>query len=281
VPWVKSKLESKKQQGDSTENKSFPELEFEKNNYESTFDDFDELAIQFGFVVLFVVALPVAPALAFLNNLLEAYVDSSKLIRFDKRPEPRGAYDIGTWHSIFNVISWIGIVTNIGICVLYTNEIREWAGFSDATLTASSNYTSSAVLTLALIFFGAEHFICLCKFALEYFIPDDPTEVVAHIARQTYLVDLLIRDAQEEEDDSEMLMAGDEEAQRLMGGKTQKEITHVAEVFTMLNDDNESSDLALVNVPRTLVIDDHCRFTRTDAGQPSSQELATTPVVNV
>jgi anoctamin-10/anoctamin-7 len=279
VPWVKGMLESKKQSGDDPENdakKTFPEKEFEKNNYESTFDDYDELAIQFGFVVLFVVALPLAPLLAFLNNLLEAGVDSGKLVRFDKRPEPRGAYDIGTWYSIFNCVSWIAIMTNIAICVLYTNEIRTWAGFSDQSLNGSSAYTTTSVMILALIFFGAEHFLAFVKFAIEYFIPDEPTEVTAHIARQQYLIDLLIRDAVEEEDDSDLLMADDDEA--TAGLISKKEVQHVAELFTMLDDDNESGDTAVVRVPRTLVIDDHCNFkssTRTSGGV---QELATNPV---
>jgi anoctamin-10/anoctamin-7 len=264
VPFVKGLAESKKQSGGDAQNdsrKTFPEKQFERNNYESTFDDYDELAIQFGFVVLFVVALPLAPLLAFLNNLLEAAVDSGKLIRFDKRPEPRGAYDIGTWYSIFNCVSWISIVTNIGICVLYTNEIRGWAGFTEQSLdnVHGSYYDNKAVMILAFIFFGTEHFLCVMKFAVEYFIPDEPTDVTAHLARQQYLVDLLIRDAVEEEDDSDMLMADDDEAVSKLVAK--KAPTHIAELFSMLDNDNESGDTAIIHVPRTLVIDDHCTFT--------------------
>jgi anoctamin-10/anoctamin-7 len=282
VPFAKGLAESKKQSGGDAENdsrKTFPEKQFERNNYESTFDDYDELAIQFGFVVLFVVALPLAPLLAFLNNLLEAAVDSGKLIRFDKRPEPRGAYDIGTWYSIFNCVSWIAIVTNIGICVLYTNEIRKWAGFEDQDLTKSSVYDNKAVMILAFIFFGTEHFLCVAKFAVEYFIPDEPTDVTAHLARQQYLVDLLIRDAVEEEDDSDMLMADDDEnVSKLVARQAP---THIAELFSMLDNDNESGDTAVINVPRTLVIDDHCTFTHSSLRGPSAggtHEMVTNPV---
>jgi len=92
------------------------------------------------------------------------------------------------------------------------------------------------------------------------------------------LVDLLIRDAVEEEDDSDMLMADDDEAtSKLIPRKTP---THIAELFSMLDNDNESGDTAVVHVPRTLVIDDHCTFTHsirapTAAG---SQEMVTNAV---
>jgi hypothetical protein len=90
------------------------------------------------------------------------------------------------------------------------------------------------------------------------------------------LVDLLIRDAQEEEDDSELLMADDEDAGAAAAKKT---IVHVAELFSMLNDDSESGDTAVVNIPKTLHIDDHCAFPKT--ANAGGTELATTPVANV
>jgi len=39
----------------------------------STFDDYDELVIQYGFVILFIVALPVTPLFALGNNFLETW----------------------------------------------------------------------------------------------------------------------------------------------------------------------------------------------------------------
>jgi hypothetical protein len=255
VPWLKGIFASKKEQGDSTEHKTWPEKQFELNKYESVFDDFDELTIQFGFVYLFVVAMPLTPLMAFVNNILEAYVDSSKLLKLNRRPEPRGAYDIGTWHSILNVVSWVGIVTNIGICVLYTNELREWAGFTAQTISTSSTYNPSAVLTLALVFFGAEHVLAILKFAVQYFLPDEPSWVNAHIARQEYLVDILIRDAVEEEDDSELLMADEDEEH-----DKRKTLTHVAEQFGML--DEGQGAYSPWDVSNKLEIDEHLTFSR-------------------
>ena len=55
-----------------------------------------EHVIQFGYVSLFVVAFPLAPLLAFMNNYVELRVDAFKLVRNCCRPDPEGAQDIGT-----------------------------------------------------------------------------------------------------------------------------------------------------------------------------------------
>jgi len=100
--------------------KSDAENEFELSPYESTFDDFDELSknkvvsshkvgwdlsahlfsshtpvIQFGFVSLFIVAVPLAPLFALVSNIVEIRIDALKLVRLTQRPEPVGAADIG------------------------------------------------------------------------------------------------------------------------------------------------------------------------------------------
>eukprot|EP01047_Picozoa_sp_COSAG01_P115948 COSAG01_NODE_44619_length_417_cov_0.877358_1_plen_112_part_01 len=41
--------------------------------------DYNEMAIQIGFMTMFAVALPIGPLLALLNNLLELRIDAGKL----------------------------------------------------------------------------------------------------------------------------------------------------------------------------------------------------------
>jgi anoctamin-10/anoctamin-7 len=55
--------------------------------------------VQFGYVTLFVVAFPLAPLAALVNNVFETRVDSFKLLKLTRRPEPRGAYNIGIYLS--------------------------------------------------------------------------------------------------------------------------------------------------------------------------------------
>ena len=56
--------------------------------------------IQFGYASLFVVAFPLAPLLALINNYFEIRVDSFKLLTNAQRPIPRGAQDMGTLHAV-------------------------------------------------------------------------------------------------------------------------------------------------------------------------------------
>ena len=57
----------------------------------STFDDYAEMIIQFGYVTLFVVSFPLAPALAFVSNFVEMRTDALKILTQMSRPRPEGA----------------------------------------------------------------------------------------------------------------------------------------------------------------------------------------------
>lgn len=77
-----------------------------------TLMDYAELAVQFGYITLFVVSFPLAPLLALANNYVEFRSDAFKLLTQMQRPVPRGAEDIGSWQSVFTTISCIAVVTN-------------------------------------------------------------------------------------------------------------------------------------------------------------------------
>lgn len=80
------------------------------------FDEYLEMVIQFGFITLFVVAFPLGPLFAFLNNILEIRIDAFKVLTQLKRPLPKPAKDIGIWLPILNIISKLGVITNVNTC---------------------------------------------------------------------------------------------------------------------------------------------------------------------
>lgn len=51
--------------------------------------------IQYSFTTIFVAAFPLAPLLAFFNNLFEIRLDAIKMMRLRRRMVPRKANDIG------------------------------------------------------------------------------------------------------------------------------------------------------------------------------------------
>jgi hypothetical protein len=68
--------------------------------------------IQFGFITMFVIAFPLGPLFALINNTLEIRIDAYKFFTHFKRPIPRRAQDIGVWINILSIVSKIGIITN-------------------------------------------------------------------------------------------------------------------------------------------------------------------------
>jgi len=171
--------------------------------YDSTFGDFDEMAVQFGYVTLFVVAFPLTPLFALANNILELFVDAKKLITLTRRPEPRGAGDIGTWSDIFTIIGCVSIFTNVLVAIIGFDEFETETGGS---------------FSMKLwIFLAAEHVIFIIRFAIAYFVPDVPGDVETHLARQTYVVDVLINGKDEEEDITEILILNKQESVRETG----------------------------------------------------------------
>jgi anoctamin-10 len=71
--------------------------------YDGTFDDFLELALQFGVVTMFAGAFPLVGLFALINNLMEIRTDSFKLTCTMRRPTPHAVASIGAWLNIFQV----------------------------------------------------------------------------------------------------------------------------------------------------------------------------------
>ena len=100
------------------------ELESCMYTYESTFDDYLELVVQFGYVMLFAPVFPLAALCAFLNNLIEIRSDAFKLCYVYQRPfgtEPLRVVD--EWTRVLSYLSVAAIATNCGLMALVTGHI--------------------------------------------------------------------------------------------------------------------------------------------------------------
>ncbi|NWV03396.1 ANO8 protein, partial [Ptilonorhynchus violaceus] len=88
------------------------EVESCMRKYEDTFQDYQEMFIQFGYVVLFSAAFPLAAACALLNNVLEIRSDAFKLCSGLQRPFGQRVHDIGQWQKVMEAMGVVAIVVN-------------------------------------------------------------------------------------------------------------------------------------------------------------------------
>uniref|UniRef100_A0A914YAH1 Anoctamin n=1 Tax=Panagrolaimus superbus TaxID=310955 RepID=A0A914YAH1_9BILA len=82
-------------------------------NYEQfLFDEYLEMVLQFGFVTLFVAALPLAPLFALINNILEIRLDAYKMLVTTRKPIPAHGKNIGIWRTILEIMSTLAVLCN-------------------------------------------------------------------------------------------------------------------------------------------------------------------------
>eukprot|EP01035_Chromulina_nebulosa_P022758 gene22758-29465_t len=88
------------------------------NNYADT-------AIQYGYMILFITALPIACFCSVINSYFKIRVLAIRNAKLYQRPIPAGAQDIGTWQTIFNIISVVGVITNAALICFTMNVLDE------------------------------------------------------------------------------------------------------------------------------------------------------------
>ena len=105
------------------------------------FGDYLEMAIQFGYAILFAAAFPLAPMLALANNFVEIRVDAWKVSQQSRRVEPKCAEDIGTWQSILEAMAFLAVLSNC-MLIAFTSfvfKVRIRIAAVSPSLFASNN----------------------------------------------------------------------------------------------------------------------------------------------
>ncbi|XP_010690081.2 anoctamin-like protein At1g73020 [Beta vulgaris subsp. vulgaris] len=126
------------------------------------FDDFLELALQFGMIMMFASAFPLTFAFAVVNNIMEIRTDALKLLVMHKRPVPRAAVTIGAWLNIFQFLIVMSICTNCALLVCLYDAEGKWK-------------LEPGLAAILII----EHILLLIKFGFSRFVPEEPAWVRA------------------------------------------------------------------------------------------------------
>ncbi|CAK9260652.1 unnamed protein product [Sphagnum jensenii] len=185
---MKADQEQKKNEGRKADEHqpSEVEQEFLKPAYEASiagdfedglFDDFLELAVQFGLVTMFAGAYPLVAAYALANNLVEIRSDALKLLVTMRRPVPKAAASIGAWLTIFQNLGVVAIVTNCAILVCLYDDTANW----------KLEPGLAAILLL-------EHLLLLIKIGFSWFVPELPAWIKAKRLQKISVQDQISRE---------------------------------------------------------------------------------------
>ncbi|CAG8516637.1 5146_t:CDS:10 [Ambispora leptoticha] len=144
-------------------------------------EDYEQMAIQFGFIALFAAAFPLAPLCAWFHNIIEIHTDGYKYLKLKRRTISSLAQSIGMWDNIIYMISIFAVLTNASILAFHSNYMqsvfKKYVGNDDSSLL-------NVRLGFILIF---ENIVFLVKFLLSYLIPVAPTAVKLARKRCEYL----------------------------------------------------------------------------------------------
>merc|ERR1719461_1892260 len=91
-----------------------------------SFDDYLEMITQFGYIVLFPSAFPMAAPFALMSNVIEILSDAFRLTFLDQRPRPHRQIGIGAWMQTLKITSVTAIFSNCFIFVLCSEQMPLW-----------------------------------------------------------------------------------------------------------------------------------------------------------
>jgi len=155
------------------------EREYQLNQFEGMIDEYAEMVIQYGYLTLFASSVPIAPLLAWVNNIVEMRTDTFKWLTSYNKPFYKGADDIGGWYTILQVMGVAAVITNSLILV-----------YAFPTLYKVFNGNRWHVLWTVVIL---EHIIFLAKYIVAATVPDVPSSIQQELAKQTYIQQQLIK----------------------------------------------------------------------------------------
>ena len=95
-----------------------------KKSANQLFNSFNLLIIckqimQFGLMIFFLPAFPLAAVFSLLNNMIEVRSDAFKMCLLFQRPFGQRVANIGNWQKVLEVFSILGIIVNCGLLVTF------------------------------------------------------------------------------------------------------------------------------------------------------------------
>ena len=151
-----------------------PELKSVQYGLGATFYEFNELAVQFGYIIMFSVCLPLGALFALANNFLEIRLDALKSLESTRRVRPTLCDGIGAWRTVIEALSYLGVLTNL-LILAFTSD------FLPMVFGVDSAWERLGFVVIM------EHLLLLLKIAIDYASPDVPANVRKSVARYEWI----------------------------------------------------------------------------------------------
>lgn len=130
------------------------------------------LAIQFGYIGMFMPVFPLAALWGFLANTVMIQLTAKFYSTIARRSLSMEMESIGVWNDIFLAMSFLSTVVNAMFVAFTSSSIQRW-------------FDSKVTILIVVLF--AEHFIIMIKFLIGKLIPDIPVKIRQRRQNADYL----------------------------------------------------------------------------------------------
>ncbi len=152
------------------------------DKYDS-FDDWNEIIIQYGYIALFASAFPLGPALSWLANEIECRHDLFSLKYVYQRPFPVNM--IGPWVGILRAITILSVLSNSAIISVSSDQLYT---MYSTLVNSEISSTAAGLRTWGLaVCFLLEHVIGAVVLLIWYILPSMPEDISNKLKHEAYL----------------------------------------------------------------------------------------------
>jgi len=97
------------------------------------YDDYEDMILEYGYVLIFTVLWPLVPLLALINNMLEVRGDFFRMIHTSRRVAFSKARGIGVYQDHLNITTDFAVVMTLGLVMVATHNMDVYFGFFRGT----------------------------------------------------------------------------------------------------------------------------------------------------
>jgi hypothetical protein len=135
---------------------------------------FMNLAIQYGYIGMFMSVFPAAAVWGFIANVVIVILTAKSYSKIARRSLSIEQESIGVWNKIFMSLSFISTIVNAMIIAFTSKAMSKIYGFDDK------------VQALGIVILG-EHIIIIFKYLISELIPDIPSRISKRTQNEKFL----------------------------------------------------------------------------------------------